>query len=109
METFEVRSKSFTIKWVKAPDNTYIRWELKPLKRSINLGIYRYNSRDEISESSASAQSAGASSASAVYGSENTSASVISEPRDRASASNLSASWEAADPQADGAGDDNWG
>lgn len=106
METFEVRSKSFTIKWVKAPDNTYIRWELKPLKRSINLGIYRYNSRDEISESSASAQSAGASSASAVYGSENTSASVISEPRDRASASNLSASWEAADPQADGAGDD---
>ncbi|QPG75333.1 hypothetical protein FOA43_002686 [Brettanomyces nanus] len=43
METFEVRSKSFTIKWVDAPDNSVIRWELKPLKRSINLGIYRHN------------------------------------------------------------------
>jgi len=112
METFEVRSKSFTIKWVKAPDNTFIRWELKPLKRSINLGIYRYNSQDELSEGSvstqgASAQSAGAASASAtsmgaVYGSENTSSSASSErrERERASGVNASASEDAAEPQA---------
>lgn len=42
METFEVRSKSFTIKWVNAPEHAVIKWELKPIKHSINMGIYRH-------------------------------------------------------------------
>ncbi|KAG7726816.1 hypothetical protein KL933_003099 [Ogataea haglerorum] len=46
MENFEVRAKSFTIKWVKAPDNSVVKWELKPLKRSVNFGIYEYNKAD---------------------------------------------------------------
>lgn len=54
METFEVHSKSFAIKWVKAPDNSVIKWELKPLKRSINLGIYRYNSSSGLNSENAS-------------------------------------------------------
>ncbi|ODV86705.1 hypothetical protein CANARDRAFT_196112 [[Candida] arabinofermentans NRRL YB-2248] len=49
MENFEVRAKSFTIKWVNAPDFSTIQWELKPLKRSINFSIYRYNKTDNSS------------------------------------------------------------
>ena len=40
-ETFEIRSKSFTIKWVEVPSNSKIQWDLKPLKNSIYLGIYQ--------------------------------------------------------------------
>ncbi|KAG7843011.1 hypothetical protein KL942_000107 [Ogataea angusta] len=46
MENFEVRAKSFTIKWVNAPDNSTVKWELKPLKRSVNFGIYEYSKAD---------------------------------------------------------------
>ncbi|VEU22860.1 DEKNAAC103942 [Brettanomyces naardenensis] len=55
METFEIHSHSFTIKWVNAPDNSVIRWELRPLKRSINLGIYRHIKHE--SHTAASSQS----------------------------------------------------
>ncbi|GMG37950.1 unnamed protein product [Ambrosiozyma monospora] len=46
MENLEVRAKSFTIKWVNATAGADIMWEVKPLKRSINLGIYRSNKND---------------------------------------------------------------
>ncbi|KAH3664107.1 hypothetical protein OGAPHI_004821 [Ogataea philodendri] len=46
MENFEVRAKSFTIKWVNVPDNCLVKWELKPLKRSVNFAIYEYNRAD---------------------------------------------------------------
>ncbi|ODV94735.1 hypothetical protein PACTADRAFT_50601, partial [Pachysolen tannophilus NRRL Y-2460] len=42
METLEVRSKSFIIKWVDAPDNSVIHWQIKPIKKSINFLIYTY-------------------------------------------------------------------
>lgn len=41
METLEIHSKDFLVKWVHAPDNCSIVWELKPLKKSINFGIYK--------------------------------------------------------------------
>ncbi|RLV96369.1 Oxysterol-binding protein 3 [Spathaspora sp. JA1] len=47
METLEVHSKDFLIKWVHAQENSTIEWQVKPLKRSINLAIYRKNSEDE--------------------------------------------------------------
>lgn len=41
-ETFEIRSKSFTIKWVDVPINSKVEWKIKPLKNSLTLGIYEY-------------------------------------------------------------------
>lgn len=43
METLEVHSKDFLVKWVYAPDNSIIDWQIKPLKKSINFAIYRKN------------------------------------------------------------------
>lgn len=40
-ETFEIRSKSFTVKWINIPQNSNIKWKIRPLKNSINLGIYQ--------------------------------------------------------------------
>lgn len=41
METLEVHSKDFLVKWVHAPDNCIIDWYVKPVKKSINFAIYR--------------------------------------------------------------------
>ncbi|KAK6465254.1 Oxysterol-binding protein-domain-containing protein [Scheffersomyces coipomensis] len=41
METLEIHSKDFLFKWVHAPDNSIIDWQVKPLKKSIGLAIYR--------------------------------------------------------------------
>lgn len=41
METLEVHSKDFLIKWINAPDNSIIDWEAKPLKKSINFSFYK--------------------------------------------------------------------
>ncbi|WEJ97208.1 Oxysterol-binding protein 3 [Yamadazyma tenuis] len=41
METLEVHSKDFLIKWVNVPENSLVDWQIKPLKRSINFSIYR--------------------------------------------------------------------
>lgn len=43
-ETFEIRSKAFTIKWVDVPPNCKVEWKIRPLKNSINLGIYQQKS-----------------------------------------------------------------
>ncbi|KAK6454994.1 Oxysterol-binding protein-domain-containing protein [Scheffersomyces xylosifermentans] len=43
METLEIHSKDFLVKWVHAPDNSVIDWQVKPLKRSIIFGIYKKN------------------------------------------------------------------
>lgn len=47
METLEVHSKDFLVKWVYAPDNSIIDWQVKPLKKSINFAIYRKNELSE--------------------------------------------------------------
>ncbi|GME94231.1 unnamed protein product [[Candida] boidinii] len=52
MENLEVRAKAFFIKWINAPDNSTIKWEVKPMKRSINVGIYRYKNDNSISNNS---------------------------------------------------------
>ncbi|KAK9457463.1 Oxysterol-binding protein-domain-containing protein [Dipodascopsis uninucleata] len=41
METVEIHSKAFVIKWTAVPDNCSIKWQLKPNKKSINFGIFR--------------------------------------------------------------------
>lgn len=43
METLEIHKKDFLVKWVHAPDNSIIDWQIKPLKKSINFAIYRKN------------------------------------------------------------------
>lgn len=41
MEKLEIHSKSFLIKWVAVPENSSVTYQIKPVKRSINLGLYR--------------------------------------------------------------------
>ncbi|KAL6452016.1 OSH3 Oxysterol-binding protein 3 [Candida maltosa Xu316] len=43
METLEIHSKDFLIKWINVPDNSVIDWEAKPLKKSINFAFYKKN------------------------------------------------------------------
>ncbi|OBA23905.1 hypothetical protein METBIDRAFT_76827 [Metschnikowia bicuspidata var. bicuspidata NRRL YB-4993] len=43
METLEVQAKDFLVKWVNAPDNSSIKWQVKSLKKSINFAIYQKN------------------------------------------------------------------
>lgn len=40
METLEVHAKDFLVKWVNAPEECVIKWQVKSLKKSINLAIY---------------------------------------------------------------------
>lgn len=42
METIEVRSKSYVIKWVDAVERSTIHYEIKPLRKSINFTVYTY-------------------------------------------------------------------
>jgi len=41
METIDIHSKSFVVKWIQVPDNSNVIFQLKPIKRSINFSIYR--------------------------------------------------------------------
>lgn len=41
METIDVHSKSFVVKWIQVPDNSTVIFQLKPIKRSINFSVYR--------------------------------------------------------------------
>lgn len=40
METLEIHSKSFVVKWVHAEKGAIIAWQIKPIKKSINFGFY---------------------------------------------------------------------
>ncbi|KAK7206802.1 Oxysterol-binding protein-domain-containing protein [Myxozyma melibiosi] len=41
METLEIHSKDFVVKWISVPDNGSVRWQIRPNKKSINFGIFR--------------------------------------------------------------------
>ncbi|KAK9447150.1 oxysterol binding protein [Limtongia smithiae] len=41
MESIEVHSKDFAIRWITVPDHASVRWQLAPNKKSINFGIFR--------------------------------------------------------------------
>lgn len=43
METLEIHSKAHLIKWVEAPGGSVISWQVKPIKKSINFGIFRHS------------------------------------------------------------------
>lgn len=55
METLEIHSKDFLVKWVYLPEGSSIVWQVKPLKRSINFGIYRKNDLPSASDSNSDA------------------------------------------------------
>lgn len=57
METLEVHSKDYLVKWVTAPDNCVIDWQARPLKKSINLSIYIRRGDDDGSLSTVDASS----------------------------------------------------
>lgn len=48
METLEVHSKDFLVKWINAPENSIIDWQAKPLKKSINFAIYKKNEQSSV-------------------------------------------------------------
>lgn len=66
METLDVHSKDFLVKWVTAPEKSAILWQIKPLKRSINYAIYRkrevHESNGVLAENSAEATTGGTTS-----------------------------------------------
>lgn len=41
METIDIQNRSFVVRWVKASRGDIINYQLKPLKKSIELGIYK--------------------------------------------------------------------
>ena len=52
METLEIHSKDFLIKWINAPQDSTIDWQVKPLKKSINFAFYQ--KRDDTTSSQSS-------------------------------------------------------
>ncbi|CAK9441275.1 uncharacterized protein LODBEIA_P51440 [Lodderomyces beijingensis] len=63
MDTLEIHSKDFLIKWISAPENSVIDWQVKPLKKSINFALYQKRDDADSQPSSTSdfADSAGLS------------------------------------------------
>lgn len=41
METIDIQNKAFVVRWVKCMSGDTINYQLKPLKKSIELGIYK--------------------------------------------------------------------
>ena len=41
METIDIQSRSFVVRWVKCLNGDTINYQVKPLKKSIELGIYK--------------------------------------------------------------------
>ncbi|CCD23856.1 oxysterol-binding protein related protein OSH3 NDAI_0C01960 [Naumovozyma dairenensis CBS 421] len=41
METIDIQNRSFVVRWVKCSKGDVINYQLKPLKKSIELGIYK--------------------------------------------------------------------
>ena len=52
METLEIHSKDFLIKWINVPENSTIDWQVKPLKKSINFSFYQRRDDTPSSQSS---------------------------------------------------------
>ncbi|KAH3685944.1 hypothetical protein WICPIJ_003066 [Wickerhamomyces pijperi] len=44
METIDVQSKSFVVKWVQIPNNSTVTFQLKPIKKSVGFSIYKSTS-----------------------------------------------------------------
>ncbi|KAF6061064.1 hypothetical protein FOB61_004631 [Candida parapsilosis] len=56
METLEIHSKDFLIKWINAPQDSTIDWQVKPLKKSINFAFYQ--KRDDTTSSQSTGSTA---------------------------------------------------
>lgn len=41
METIDIQSRSFVVRWIKCSQGDVISYQVKPLKKSIELGIYK--------------------------------------------------------------------
>lgn len=46
METIDIQNKSFVVRWVKCARGDTINYQVKPLKKSIELGIYKHLKND---------------------------------------------------------------
>ena len=55
METIDVHSKSFVVKWIHVPDNSTVIFQLKPIKRSISFSVYRSLTSESYSASNSPA------------------------------------------------------
>lgn len=53
METLEIHSKDFLVKWVHVPEDSSIVWQAKPLKKSINFAVYRKKTNSDIESAKA--------------------------------------------------------
>lgn len=42
MEIIEVQAKSFLIHWREVPAGSDVKWQVRPLKKSVNFGLYRH-------------------------------------------------------------------
>lgn len=47
-EILEIHSKDFLIKWINAPSNSVVNWNITPLKKSINFSIYKKNTPNDV-------------------------------------------------------------
>lgn len=52
METIDIQSRSYVVKWIRASNGDTVSFQMKPLKKSINFGIYRkdHSSTADLSE-----------------------------------------------------------
>ncbi|CDR47831.1 CYFA0S38e00364g1_1 [Cyberlindnera fabianii] len=41
METIDIHSRSFAVKWIQIPDGVTVMFQIKPIKRSVTFGVYR--------------------------------------------------------------------
>ncbi|ODV71690.1 oxysterol-binding protein related protein OSH3 CYBJADRAFT_169307 [Cyberlindnera jadinii NRRL Y-1542] len=48
METIDIHSRSFAVKWIHVPDGSHVIFQLKPLKRSIKFSVYQ-STEDKVS------------------------------------------------------------
>lgn len=42
MEIIEVQAKSYLIHWREVPAGSDVKWQVRPLKKSVNFGLYRH-------------------------------------------------------------------
>lgn len=81
METIDIHSKSFVVKWIQVPDNSTVIFQLKPIKRSINFSVYRSITSDIYSSSNSPHLKPTSDGSSGVPESNNSSATSLTRKR----------------------------
>lgn len=96
MDTIDVQSKSFVVKWIQIPDKSTVVFQLKPIKKSVGFSIYKSTtshvnnnggSTDTLSSPAGNELKEGENHRKSIYMSNNSSTSSLQRKR---SSSNLS-------------------